>query len=140
MLFGQLGCPPRIPPKADAVIFIKLWKFEELGNNEDVERYKYDKSFKSVVKIVESFNLSAKSYFYQKKYSQAIILYNKAVQALEMSLLKDEEEQRQQQAFLIKLYTNLCVCYNKKDEPKKTCLMVNIYFYCKPSILSLISF
>ena len=104
-----------------------------MGDDEDenfVMHNKYDKSYKVVAKKVDGVYLTAKTYVNLKNYAHAIFLYTKAVQALELSQLKDEAEQIEQQSYLIKLYTNLCVCYNKKEEPKKTCLMVFCRIYC----------
>ena len=127
LLFGEMGCPPRIKPKADALFCISLVKLTDTGNDNALnmvnseDRYK----FSQVMPKAKQVNLRAKECFKRYDYHNASKLFHKAVQSVESCRLSNQEEQEEQKDFCIKTYTNLAVCYNKINLPKKTCLMCN---------------
>lgn len=58
-------------------------------------------------------------------YPAAIQLFKKGVHMLHKCRLADEEEEKIQEKLLIKMYTNLAVCYNKTKQPLKACTACN---------------
>lgn len=127
VLFGELGCKPRIKPKADALFIIKLVSFTDPGDAEALDKLTPEEQMSYAVlkqKVLDTRN-HAKDYFKRNLVSNAINDYHKAVSFLERCHVKDEEEQKEQTETLIQLYTSLAVCYNKKDNPRRACSMIN---------------
>ncbi|XP_058463662.1 inactive peptidyl-prolyl cis-trans isomerase shutdown [Malaya genurostris] len=127
VLFGELGCKPRIKPKADALFIIKLVGFTDPGDAEALDKLTPEEQMSYAVvkqKVVDTRN-HAKDYFKRNLVSNAINDYHKAVSYLERCTVKDESEQKEQIETLIQLYTSLAVCYNKKDNPRRACSMIN---------------
>ncbi|XP_049538794.1 inactive peptidyl-prolyl cis-trans isomerase shutdown-like [Anopheles darlingi] len=127
LLFGEVGCMPRIPPKADALFVVRLHKCVDVGDAsalqtlEDSERRTYALVKKRVVEI----RAYAKNCFQRNMIQNAIHKYLEAVDTLQLCDLKDAAETNEQQETLISLYTSLAVCYNRKDQPKDACRMIN---------------
>lgn len=58
-------------------------------------------------------------------YAAAIHIFRKAVYMLHNCRLADENDERQQEKMLKKLYINLAVCYNISKQPLKACVACN---------------
>lgn len=125
MLFGELGCPERIQPRADGLFSIQLLKITAVGDKTAVDEISaIDRTkFNVVFPKAKDVYTHAKDSFARHDFNAAVRLFHKAVNSLECCKLANEAEQREQQDFLLKIYINLAVCYNKLDLPKKTCLM-----------------
>ncbi|XP_055613754.1 inactive peptidyl-prolyl cis-trans isomerase shutdown [Uranotaenia lowii] len=127
VLFGELGCKPRIKPKEDALLIIKLVEFTDPGDSEGLDNLTAQEASSYAVvkqKVADTRN-HAKDFFKRNLVSNAINDYHKAVNFLERCTVKDEAEQKEQIETLIQLYTSLAVCYNKKDNPRRACSMIN---------------
>ena len=121
--FGPLGCPDRYPPKSDILVDIKIMKVENVGDDKVAQKFmkNYEaKSFKETIDDANEVYIKARDMFKRKNVSQAIKSYQKIVQIIETTPTNSDEEKKQQQEFLVKVYTNLCVCYNNKEEPQQT--------------------
>lgn len=57
-------------------------------------------------------------------FSKAIDIYRKWIEKLENARLNNDEEENKQKQMLIKMYQNVCVCYNKINKPEKSCVMM----------------
>lgn len=128
VMFGELGVPPRIPPKTDLLFEIKLVKFIEIGDENAAELLNdttanNNFTFEQVEEQVKNVMTNARAMFKMNHISKATEMYSKAVTALELCNMKSDDEQNQQKLYLINLFKNLCVCYNKRKLFKKTCLM-----------------
>lgn len=126
-LFGELGCPERIQPKADGLYSIQLLSISEVGDETSVDQISAaDRTKFSVVmpKVMDVYT-KAKDLFARGEVTKAIHIFHKAVNSLETCRMNSDEEQLEQQEFLVKMYTNLAVCYNKIDKPRKACSMCN---------------
>uniref|UniRef100_A0A182JWF1 peptidylprolyl isomerase n=1 Tax=Anopheles christyi TaxID=43041 RepID=A0A182JWF1_9DIPT len=127
LLYGEIGCPPRIKPKADVLFVIRLISAtpdsdgEALSKLNETERRSYGMVKDKVTEIRQY----ARDCFKRNLISNAIVKYLEAVNTLQMCQLKDEAEQQEQQQLLIALHTSLAVCYNRRDKPKDACRMVN---------------
>ncbi|CAO1431105.1 unnamed protein product [Diamesa tonsa] len=126
LLFGELGSPPRIPPKSDILCSIKILNVsliteEEIMARNDPSR---GKSFEKTQDKFSNLNKKAKTEFKNSNYYDAIESYKKAIELLEDSSLKNDEQQQIQQKRLISLRSNLCICYNKISNPQKTCIQM----------------
>lgn len=139
VMFGELGVPPRVsknltffrlntieffllsqvPPKTDLLFEIKLVKFIEIGDENAAELLndattKINFTFAEVDEQVKNVMTNARAMFKMNNFGKATEMYLKAVRALEFCNMNNEDEQKQQKLYLINLYKNLCVCYNKR--------------------------
>lgn len=126
LLFGDLGSPPRIPPKSDILCSIKILnvsfiKEEDIAAKNDPLK---EKSFEKSQENFSILNQKAKTEFKNSSYFEAIQSYKKAIGLLENTHLKNEKQQQIQQKHLITLRSNLCICYNKTGNPEKTCIQM----------------
>ncbi|KAJ6623929.1 Inactive peptidyl-prolyl cis-trans isomerase shutdown [Pseudolycoriella hygida] len=123
LLYGELGCAPRIKPKADALFVIQLIDFSEAGDEEatevvsDADKRKYSYMIDKILEV----KTNAIYHFRQGEYLKAASAFNRAINRLEMCNLINEAEEIEQRNHLIKLYSNLMTCYNKLDKPKQVC-------------------
>lgn len=127
LLLGEMGCPPRIKPKADGLYIIQLQSINETGDENSIDQISHEdrNKFAVVMPRVEEVYKKGKDCFLRHNYANAIRLFHKAVTHLECCRLQNDEEQSLQQNFIVKMYTNLAVCYLKIKNPSKTCLMCN---------------
>lgn len=127
LMFGEIGCPPRIKPKADVLLVAKLIDFEEIGvenacdglSEEDRRKFHVLKD-----KINEMYKKSL-DHIRNKRYRYAISVSQAAIRNLELCQVANEAEQAEQQKLLNELYIQLSSCYVKTEEWKKCCSMVN---------------
>lgn len=123
LLFGKFGCMPRIKKEADALFVIQLINFHEIGNEDATEGVQNEDKRKygvMVGKIMEV-KTSGLDHFRQGAYVKAAGCFHRAINKLEMCQLKNEEEEKERNGHLIKLYVDAMVCYNKLDKPKQVC-------------------
>ncbi|XP_035901529.1 inactive peptidyl-prolyl cis-trans isomerase shutdown [Anopheles stephensi] len=127
LLYGVVGCPPRIKPKADALFVIRLISASPANDGDALAKLNETerRSYATVKEKVALTRQYAKDCFKRNLVQKAIVKYLEAVDTLQMCQLKDETEQEEQQKTLIALYTSLAVCYNHRDQPKDACRMVN---------------
>lgn len=125
LMYRKMGCPPRVPEEADIFVVLELIRFNETGdasalkNVNEVDR----KKFAVVIVRANEVYKKAVDSFKNGRYAYANNEFDIAIKALEFCNLSNEEEQNEQQEFLVKLYRNQAVCYNKRELWKKTCLM-----------------
>lgn len=126
-LFGAMGCPPRIKPKADALYIITVLEATNIGDDQALESISNeDKNKFSVVKTkVYILMNSAREKYKTGRTNDAIRSWRKAVEVLQFCQLKDMTEQAEQTALLETLFTNLAVSYNKEDRPLQTLSIIN---------------
>lgn len=125
LLFHDMGCPPRVKPKADGLFIIELVSFNAVGDvDADKQVPEEDRNkFSVVFDKIKEIHLKGLDFFQQGQYRNACRAFEKAVDVLNFCRLANEEEEREQRYFLLKLYTNLAVCYIKTNNPSKTCIM-----------------
>ncbi|XP_023297605.2 inactive peptidyl-prolyl cis-trans isomerase shutdown-like [Lucilia cuprina] len=125
LLFREMGCPPRVKPKADGLFIIELVSYNLVGDiDADQQIAEQDRNkFTVVIDKVKEIHLKGLDFFSQGTYRNACRAFEKAVDILKFCRLANDQEEKEQSSFLIKLYTNLAVCYNKINAPGKTCLM-----------------
>lgn len=127
LMYGEMGCPPRIKPKADVLLIAKLVEFTDIGDskaNEELSREDRRK-FSVVQQKVTEMQKKSSDHYRNKRFKQAIRLCHSAVQNLEFCRVADEQEQNEQQKLLLQLYTDLMNCYANVQDHRKTCLMIN---------------
>lgn len=127
LLFGELGCQPRVKAKADGLFIITLLDFALLGDDKALENLDPNErnKYKVVADRVKDLRLNGVDHFKQGRYQNACYAFQKCVSALELCNIQDSEEQTEQQKQLISLYTNMAVCFNKLGKYAKVCSMCN---------------
>lgn len=136
--FGSMGHPPRIPANATFLFNIELLKFSDSGAALGFEKLTVEdkKQFATAYKTALGLMESAKEHF-KHNFKLAIREYNRALGLIEECTLKDIEEQAEQQKLRLRILTNLAVCYNKENLPKKACVACNdIYHLVKNTSLT----
>lgn len=125
ILFKEMGCPPRIPPKADGLFVIKLINFTEIGdeNATDGMTEEARNKYSYVSEKAHATYLNAVDSFKSGRYTAAKNAFHKAANALEFCNAANAEEDQKRNEMLVKLYRNLAVTYNKLDQPNRACDM-----------------
>ncbi|XP_060802707.1 inactive peptidyl-prolyl cis-trans isomerase FKBP6 [Amyelois transitella] len=124
VMYGEMGIPPRIRPKASCVFYIKLVR-SILTPKEGKIDFSESNLFKRIYKEVTMLYSSGVTLHKSNNTSAAIQLFKKAVNMLHKCRLADETEEKIQEKMLIKLYINLAVCYNKIKQPLRACTACN---------------
>ncbi|KAG5680187.1 hypothetical protein PVAND_009712 [Polypedilum vanderplanki] len=121
VMYGRLGILNRIPPKCDIIARFKITKlFDKEGNEVKFEMSYFEKTMKAVYRGYSN----ARRHFNEKSYETAIRIYQKYIEKLENTHLANEKEEREVKDYLIKMYLELALCYNKVNAPKKTCIAI----------------
>lgn len=68
--------------------------------------------------------VTARSHFNKGNVHGCIAIYQKLIKQLENARLTCEADELKQKQFLIKIYQNISVCYNKVNSPERSCLML----------------
>ncbi|KAJ6647797.1 Inactive peptidyl-prolyl cis-trans isomerase shutdown [Pseudolycoriella hygida] len=123
LLYGELGCAPRIKPKADVLFVIQLINFSEVGDEEATEVVSVEdkRKYSYMIDKILEVKTGAIDHFRRGAYFKAATAFKLAIDKLELCKLAGEDEETEQRNHLIKLYSNLMTCYNKMDRPKKAC-------------------
>lgn len=66
----------------------------------------------------------AQECFKARNYLTCIEIYVKLIKKLEILSVSCDEDDQQRFKYLIKVYQNVILCYNKVDKPKKACIMI----------------
>lgn len=127
LMFGEMGCPPRIKASADILLVAKLVDFVEIGDEnacnglseQDRRKFNFLKD-----KVNEMYKKSL-DHFRNQRYKYAISVGQAAIRALELCQVANEAEQIEQQKLLNEMYIQLSSCYIKTENWRKCCLMVN---------------
>lgn len=123
LLYGKVGCEPRIKKEADCLFVIQLLNFVAVGVADATENVSAEDKRKYSVMIGKILEVKASAIdsFRQGSYVKAASAFHRAIDRLEMCQLNDQNEENDQREHLIKLYVNAMTCYNKMDKPAKAC-------------------
>lgn len=126
-MYRELGCPPRIPMKADILMVAKLINYLETGDGNACDDVPAEdrRKFNVVRDKVDLLHKKAVDDMRNKRYGQAIGVYQKAIRILDFCTLANEDEQEQQQKMLLEYYIDLAECYLHNGNWKKVCITVN---------------
>ncbi|XP_011402831.2 PREDICTED: inactive peptidyl-prolyl cis-trans isomerase FKBP6-like [Amphimedon queenslandica] len=125
--FGDMGCPPRIPPAASILFEVEVLSFVDHSAADSYDELpdedKAKVSLKEIVNVANAEREAGNDFFGQKMYGRATNHYIKAIRLLESSRLQDEEEEELWKDSLMKLYINLSLTNLKQRKPK--CVITN---------------
>ncbi|KAK1131776.1 hypothetical protein K0M31_015935 [Melipona bicolor] len=125
--YGKYGCAPRIPPNEEILFVVHLVDYVDNGSVKRFESLSLEekKQFANVIKSVQGKFNTAKHCFSKQKIKQAIREYGRALQWLEETELKDQQEEDELNKLLSRGYNNLAVCYNIENMPRRACCACN---------------
>jgi len=132
--YGELGCPPRVPGRAQILAKVEVMDFTEESLAEGmlgiaVEERKKKFTFTEIEKAARLENSNGNHAVRQKEFSLALRHYERGRNLIEDVNLADEEEDRRCKKLLVKLLLNIAHCANKLHQPRKACLA------CKDALL-----
>lgn len=119
-MFGTFGLGDIIPPKADIIARIKIAKMFSKDGRKEIKPMM--SGFECAIQSAKHSISEGKLCFQKGDYINAIEKYNNVIFKLENLHLAHDDEENEQKKFLIKIYLNLCICYNKNKNPQQTCL------------------
>ncbi|XP_030554669.1 inactive peptidyl-prolyl cis-trans isomerase shutdown [Drosophila novamexicana] len=124
LLFLEMGCPPRIKPRADGLFKIEVIGFTLIGDEHSLERIAPEDRIKFAVVFpkAQDMHLHGKDCVKRGAYRNAVAAFERAIASLNYCRLADEKDELKQQELLITLYTNLMVCNNKLNKPASACI------------------
>lgn len=121
LLYGKIGCAPRIPARADALFNIRILETREIAlpphlNNLNDFYQRYHEAL--------MMDTTAKRAFKKDNIQLAINNYKRAVHELEFAKVTTDEEDKVYNEFMRKVLLNLAVCYNKEKKPRQVLKMI----------------
>lgn len=132
--FGHLGVSPRIQP--DATIYCLLQVVKTISRDRlDSIAYNPSKfqeggvTFEDLYGVADEARKRGNHYNLKGQYRVALQRYKSGIRILEGLTFKDESEEKQANALLIKLYNNAARAANKQGEPRLAlafCKQVNL--------------
>nr|CAI5870076.1 unnamed protein product [Callosobruchus analis] len=124
--YGKYGCLNRVPKNSEVLFEVELLEVIDCGAAATFQKLpeEQQKEFHHVYEYCLALCAKGKDIF-TKNVPGAIKEYNSAAYKLEHCILGDMADQEKQQELLMRLYTNLLVCYTKTEEPKKGCTNFN---------------
>jgi len=109
--YGQLGCPPRIPPNAEILLVVQVLKLMEEGTLGDYltmdEEERARVPFEKVLEMADTERKSGNGYFVEGKKKEAGVRYQRAIRVLEGRSCQTREEEEKMKEILLKLYCNV---------------------------------
>ncbi|XP_034478899.1 inactive peptidyl-prolyl cis-trans isomerase shutdown [Drosophila innubila] len=124
LLFHEMGCPPRIKPKADGLFKIEVIGFTLIGDQQSLENIAPEdrNKFSIVYPKAKDMHLHGRDCVKRGSYRNALGAFENAIASLNYCRLADEQDELKQKELLITLYTNVMCCNNKLARPAKVCI------------------
>lgn len=123
-LYGEIGCPPRIPPKKDGLILIRVKSIEPGCGDEETPEQEI-KTFSSAMKKVEELRRKAKMADTSARQHLAARTYHEAIKILLRIDAYGEDEDRQRNEMVGRFLIYAGMMYNKLQQPKSACIDLN---------------
>ncbi|XP_066904966.1 inactive peptidyl-prolyl cis-trans isomerase FKBP6 isoform X2 [Halyomorpha halys] len=133
--FGDMGCPPRIPPNATLLLEIELLKIVDNNEMNSIDAPLEEKdSFLKVSSRAKEYHILGNDFYTKGEVFAAVNKYKKAENILLSCKMSCDEEETLCRKLLFKIYTNMCVCFNhpKFNSPERVCLAAREAFYIYP--------
>ncbi|XP_064456203.1 inactive peptidyl-prolyl cis-trans isomerase FKBP6-like [Ornithodoros turicata] len=112
--FGRMGCPPRIPQNATILYEVELLLFVDAKDAVELEGRSFDGQvkvpFEKAYKVCETKRNTGNEFFHTGEMAKALKCYSSSIVILEKVCTANDQEERMQQALLLKLYNNASLC------------------------------
>lgn len=127
LMFGSVGCPPRIPPNADVLMTVKVLNIVDVGDGNAIAGLNAEdrKLYVNVKKTAIEMEKGVKDMFHRGRYENAIQTLHTIISPLQYCNVADEAENIDREAILIRLHSRLLDCLIKKQDWKKSCSVFN---------------
>jgi len=124
---GEMGCPPRVPRRAQFLAIVEVLDFTEETEAEaalaiDEEERNKTFSFDRILKICTTEQYNGNQAVKKKEFSVALKNYDRARKLLEDLRFANEDEETECHNLLEKILLNIAHCANKVNKPKKACV------------------
>ncbi|GFR29616.1 inactive peptidyl-prolyl cis-trans isomerase FKBP6 [Trichonephila clavata] len=134
--YGDMGCPPRIPENAEILYEVQIIKFIAGKAAVEFEEMSLEAqkqaSFEKIVGVYHCENQMATDLFRRRMYKPAISRYRRVVNLLQDISVANEEEDKQRNEYLLKLYLNLSICYLNVQNPQKALIYADLALKLDP--------
>ncbi|CAF0833283.1 unnamed protein product [Adineta steineri] len=125
LLYGEHGCPPRIPPKSWSVFIIELISWIDCTLVEKLNQLKTKddeliEDFDERMRIAQTLRDMGNDEYAKHNLERAIRYYAKGKQFLLKTKTSDENQIKQYKDLLLKLYLNSAQCYLKIRNYERT--------------------
>ncbi|RZF36467.1 hypothetical protein LSTR_LSTR009563 [Laodelphax striatellus] len=131
--FGKLGCPPRVPPEATILFQIEIVDFVELSDTTETAMIEHEETpeekYKRLYKAAKDNHALGNDFFRKFNYKMAAARYRKARDILLDAICKGEEDEKVKNHLLLRVFSNLAICYSKIGKPNQVCMSCRDAFY-----------
>ncbi|XP_059610542.1 inactive peptidyl-prolyl cis-trans isomerase shutdown-like [Phlebotomus argentipes] len=123
-LYGEFGCRPRIPPKADGLLLIRVVKVEPMCADLAVQEHER-KDYSGVKRRAEELRNSGRIAFSSNRYTSAAHAFIAAARILERADAANMAEDQERNHLVVTLLINAGMAFNKLAQPRKACVQFN---------------
>jgi FK506-binding protein 6 len=133
--FGELGCPPRIPPCTDIFCIVEVLAVVDEAKLTSVPYMSMEQRaalpFQEILKAAEEMKKTGNACYLQDSYWKASKSYRKGVNVLEDYPVIGAEDEEKRKELLYALYNNLAQCFLKLEKPQQACNACHMGLKCK---------
>lgn len=123
--FGELGCPTRVPPKADIVFNVRMHKFVTPARLGEYENLTFDEiealPFEQFIKGAKELYAQGEALVLEEATKKAMKFFHEIVHVLESRETINEEEHDQRANLQAAAHWRLAEGYIKLDKPAQAC-------------------
>jgi FK506-binding protein 6 len=122
-MFKETGMLPRVNPTADIFCDLKIVKIETIGDQDILKKLQdEDNSLQSVIelkKVISEARVRAKYLIGEKRFSEAIKIYDKVLKMMHGPKLMTQDEMNELKGLKVQVLTNLAVTFNRIEKYNK---------------------
>lgn len=117
LAYGELGCPPRIPPHCDIIVVLEVMEVHSEGSvhyyhSLSREEQQKELTSESVLSMAHQERITGNENYSKEDYHKAMICYKRAIDLLEKNFMHQSTIDSCQK-LLLSLYQNIANCYLK---------------------------